>query len=196
MNIRRSFAAKRLLPALAAAAVAASCAAAIADEHRLALTSATFASGATLPGVTAYDGCASDAANRSPALAWSGAPERTQGYAVTLFDPDAPTGHGFYHWLLFDVPASVTHLDAGAVDPTSHAAVRGAVMGRVDFGFSHYGGPCPPKGDKPHHYVFTVYALDVARLAGADDATTGEKFADVVAPHVLAKATLTGRFGR
>jgi Raf kinase inhibitor-like YbhB/YbcL family protein len=200
MSIQRSFALHRHVPAaLAITLIALLRWPAAADPPQpppFEVQSTAFREGASLPASTAYDGCVDGAANRSPALTWTGAPAGTKSFALSLFDPDAPTGSGFYHWLLFDIPPSVSHLDPGAGDPSSSAAVPGAVSGRVDFGFSHYGGPCPPRGDTPHHYIFSVYALDVERLSGAGTTTTGGAFEDALRGHVLAKATLTGRFGR
>jgi hypothetical protein len=197
MNIGWSFALRRLVPAALATFLGlygqgwASPAGAA-----MSIASGAFSAGGTIPSVAAYTGCAADAANRSPELTWKGAPAGAKSFALALFDPDAPTGHGFVHWVLFDIPSSVTHLADNAGDPGSHADVPGAVFGRVDFGFSHYGGPCPPKGDKPHHYIFTLYALDVAKVAGADARTTAPQLEHAIDGHVLEKASLVGRFGR
>jgi Raf kinase inhibitor-like YbhB/YbcL family protein len=181
--------------ALILATVSSGAAAAFGAEH-LSVTSPAFSGGATIPNVAAYRGCASGAENRSPELAWRGAPAGTKSFAVTLFDPDAPTGHGFWHWVMFDIPPDVHRVADGAGDPHAAAAVRGAVFGRTDFGTSAYGGPCPPPGNKPHHYVFTVRALDIAVVPGAKAATTGPELLGAVAGHVLAEGTLIGRFGR
>jgi hypothetical protein len=199
MRICWSFALHRLLPALSAAAlISVLPAAAPADGTAppFVLTSTTFAPGATLPAFTASNGCADDAENRSPALAWSGAPAGTKSFALSIYDTDAPGGHGFWHWLMFDIPATTAHLAEGAGNPGTPAAVAGAVMGRNDFGTSSYGGPCPPGRDAPHHYIFTLYALDVAQLPGASTETMGPEVEDLLKGHVLAKATVVGRFWR
>ncbi len=197
MNMQRSFALRRLVPAALATFVGL-CGQgwAGAADGGMTVESSAFTAGGTIPAVAAYTGCVADAANRSPALTWKGAPSGAKSFALTLFDPDAPTGHGFVHWVLFDIPSAVTQLADNAGDPASHAAVAGAVSGHVDFGFSHYGGPCPPKGDKPHHYVFTVYALDVTKVAGAGADTTGPQLEAAIKDHTLAKGSLVGRFGR
>jgi Raf kinase inhibitor-like YbhB/YbcL family protein len=195
MNIGRSFALGRLVPAGFALALAFGGSAGEATAG-LSVTTTAFSPGATIPGWAAYTGCVKSAANRSPDLTWKGAPAQTKSFALTLFDSDAPTGHGFFHWVLFNMPAAVTRLAVDAGNPMSHAAVAGAIAGRSDFGFSHYGGPCPPKGDKPHRYLFTVYALDVPNLAGADANTTGAQFERATAGHVLAKGSVTGIFSR
>ena len=136
----------------------------------------------------AFDGCGGE--NRSPQLAWSGAPPETGSYAVTCFDPDAPTGSGFWHWLLFNVPASVTSL------PASEPSPSGSTSGRNDYGQGGYGGPCPPPGDGPHRYIFTVYALDVPRIEGIDAGVGGAALVFNMRGHVLAQGSITGRYGR
>ena len=121
--------------------------------------------------------------NVSPQLSWSGFPEDTRGFVVTCFDPDAPTGSGFWHWVLVNVPASVTELPRGADLP------EGAFCVRNDYGQATYGGAAPPPGDRPHRYVFAVHALDVERLdvpAEASPAFVGFNLAF----HTLARATL------
>lgn len=103
--------------------------------------------------------------NVSPALAWSGAPEGTRSYAVTCFDPDAPTGSGWWHWVVTDIPAEVTFLEEGAELP------HGARTWANDYGYGDWGGPWPPPGPA-HHYVFTVFAVGVDRLDVPDEATS------------------------
>jgi len=107
--------------------------------------------------------------NISPALNWSNAPAGTKSFAVTAYDPDAPTGSGWWHWVMYNIPADATGLVAGAGNGRN--APRGSQEGRTDFGSKGYGGPCPPAGDKPHHYHFTVFALKVDKLDVPGDAT-------------------------
>jgi Raf kinase inhibitor-like YbhB/YbcL family protein len=197
MVILESFSMRRLVPAAAAAlALAGTTLSASGATNRVTVSSPAFKEGGTIPKRAVYVGCVAGATNRSPALEWHGAPRATKSFALILFDPDAPTGHGFYHWLLFDIPPSVTALADGAGDPSSSAAVPGAVYGRSDFGSSKYGGPCPPRGDKPHHYLFTISALDVAKVKGVTGATMGPELEAALRGHVIAHGTLTGRFGR
>lgn len=133
--------------------------------------------------------------NISPALAWSGAPEGTQSFALLVHDPDAPTGGaGWWHWLVVNIPATATGLakDAGRADGSNLPA--GAAHVDTDFGGPGWGGPCPPAGDKPHRYNFTLYALKTERLdtSGARASLAGY----MVNGNAIGKASLTGKFGR
>ncbi len=133
--------------------------------------------------------------NISPALAWSGAPADTKSFALLCHDPDAPTGGaGWWHWLVLNIPASVSALakNAGAADGASLPA--GAVQVNTDFGGPGWGGPCPPVGDKPHRYVFTLYALKVDKLDASGG--TASLAGYMVNGNALAKARLVGKFGR
>ncbi|KAF1027484.1 MAG: hypothetical protein GAK37_02426 [Pseudomonas sp.] len=134
-------------------------------------------------------GCTGE--NISPALAWSNAPAGTKSFAITVYDPDAPTGSGWWHWTLVNLPASVNSLprNAGAHLPA------GAVQGRTDYGSAGYGGACPPKGDAPHRYQFTVWALKVDALP-VDNQSSGAMVGYMLNANSLAKATLTTLYGR
>lgn len=156
----------------------------------LQVTSRTFTDGAKLQSEQVFQMCGGK--NVSPQLSWSGAPQGTKSYAITCFDPDAPTGSGYWHWLVFNIPSSVTSLDAGAGQSDSPA---GGESGYSDFGMNSYGGPCPPKGHGDHRYIFTVYALDVDRIPGASNKTTGATLVFSMRGHVLASGSITGLFG-
>ena len=111
-----------------------------------------------------------------------------------MFDPDAPTGSGFWHWAIFNIPADATGLAKGAGDPKGDAAPKGAIQVHNDFSIAGYGGPCPPKGDKPHHYHITVYAVDTDKL-DADENASPAVIGFNLHFHTLAKAELTGLWG-
>jgi len=160
----------------------------------LTITSNTFTNGGTLPMSTVFKGFGCTGGNRSPHLAWRGAPSGTQSFALIMHDPDAPTGTGWYHWVLFDIPSSVHELKEGAGSPGSPDLPAGAVLGLTDFGSSGYGGPCPPTGDKPHHYRITIYAL--SSKIGMGQATTGAAVRFLIRGNTLAEGTITGLYGR
>jgi len=142
-----------------------------------------------------FDGFGMTGGNISPSLSWSGFPAETKSFAVTCFDPDAPTGSGFWHWVVFNIPPDVTSLPKGAGDPKGPAAPKGAVESRTDFGVPGYGGPCPPKGDAPHHYHFTIFAVDTPKLDG-DENNSAAFVGFQLHFHTLAKAELVGVWGQ
>lgn len=155
------------------------------------LTSTNFANGGMLSLAQVNSRCGGE--NRSPALSWTGAPPETKGFAITLFDPDANRGSGFWHWLAFDIAANTGSLPEGAAAGTGLPA--GAMQANNDFGTAGFGGACPPPGSGPHHYEFTLYALDTSKAPFGAEAKT----ADAVAwfkSHTLATATLTGLYRR
>ena len=133
--------------------------------------------------------------NISPALAWSDAPAGTKSFAVTIYDPDAPTGSGWWHWVVYNIPATTTSLPAGAGDPTKHLLPAGAAHGMTDFGTTAYGGPCPPKGDKPHRYQITVFALKVDKIQ-VSPGSSGAMVGYNLRANALAKAEITPVFKR
>jgi Raf kinase inhibitor-like YbhB/YbcL family protein len=162
------------------------------------VTSASFNDGDYLPmdHVLSADfgvGCAGG--NASPELAWSGAPEGTKSFAVTLFDPDAPTGSGFWHWVVVNIPADVGELAPDAGNPKASKLPPGARQVRTDFGAPGYGGPCPPAGDHPHRYLFTVFAVGVDQLPVTPD-TTAAAVGFMLHLNTLAKAELMGLYRR
>ena len=159
------------------------------------VTSPHFKEGATLAADQVFDGFGCSGKNLSPELMWSGAPEGTQSYAVTMYDPDAPTGSGWWHWLVFNLPKTSTHLDLGAGNGKKPVLPRGAVQSVTDFGTSGYGGPCPPAGDKPHRYILKVWALKVAALPLKRE-SSGAMLGFYLKQNSLAEATITAKFGR
>ena len=121
--------------------------------------------------VTNFPGFGCNGGNVSPELTWSGAPAGTKSFAVTMYDRDAPTGSGFWHWVVFNIPATVHELPKNAGDAKANLMPPGAVQSRTDFGVPGYNGPCPPAGDKPHRYHITVFAVDVDHI-DADQSTS------------------------
>lgn len=159
------------------------------------VTTPDFANGGTIPLAQVFSGGGCTGQNRSPALSWSGAPAGTESFAITMYDPDAPTGSGWWHWTVFNIPASVHSLAENAGAAGSRLLPAGAGEGRTDFGFSHYGGPCPPQGDPPHHYEITVYAVKTARLP-LDRTSSGAHVGFVLHFNTLATARVVGLYGR
>lgn len=184
-------------PTLATLALllAASLAPALARAADFTVTSPDMADGQTMADVQVFSGFGCSGGNTSPALSWSGAPEATRGYAVTLYDPDAPTGSGWWHWVVFNLPADITALPAGAGSAEGSGLPDGAVQSRTDFGAPGYGGPCPPEGDAPHRYRLTVHALDVEALP-LDREASGAMVGFMLNAHALDTATLTGLYAR
>jgi Raf kinase inhibitor-like YbhB/YbcL family protein len=173
------------------AALAAASVPAFAAEFTLSSTDVK--SGSPMATAQVFTGCKGQ--NVSPALSWSGEPAGTQSFAITMYDPDAPTGSGWWHWTVFNIPADVHGLPAGAGGEGSKDLPAGAVQGRTDFGFSHYGGPCPPAGDHAHHYEITVYAVKAAKLP-LDDTASGATVGFNLHFNTLATAKIVGRYGR
>ena len=143
------------------------------------VTSTGFTDGGALP-----DAQVQARGNRSPQVSWSGAPEGTKSFAITCYDPDAPTGSGFWHWTVANIPAEVTELPTGGPVPT------GAVEGRTDFGEPGFGGAAPPPGHGPHRYIFTVFAVDTEALEVTPE-NSGAVFGFNLHFHTLAKASIT-----
>ena len=142
-----------------------------------------------------YKGFGCEGGNVSPSLLWKNAPAGTKSFAITVYDPDAPTGSGWWHWVMFNIPADVNSLRAGAGNSDRSQAPKGAVQSRTDFGTPGYGGPCPPQGDKPHRYIFTVYALKVDKI-DADESSSGALVGFMLNANKLGKASFTATYGR
>lgn len=159
------------------------------------LTSPDIADGSTIAQSFEFDGFGCSGRNQSPVLRWSGAPEGTKGFAVNVYDPDAPTGSGFWHWYVIDLPVSVSELPANAGAKGGAHLPAGARQIRNDYGQYAWGGMCPPPGDKPHRYIFTVHALSVERIDVPDDAPAALA-GFMVNAHTLAKASFTATYGR
>ncbi len=139
-----------------------------------------------------FNGFGCDGPNLSPALAWQNAPAGTKSFAITVYDPDAPTGSGFWHWLVVDIPASVTSLAQGAGNGDLPAGSRSFTN---DYGIKEFGGACPPQGHGMHRYQFTVWALPEASLVVPDGASAAV-VGFMLNATALAKATLTATYAR
>jgi len=170
-------------------------AATIAQANAFILSSPTIAPDAMLADEQVYNGFGCSGKNRSPALKWTAGPSGTKSYAITVYDPDAPTGSGWWHWVVYNIPANVTELAPGAGDAGGQRLPAGALQGRTDFGTYDFGGACPPQGDKPHRYIFTVYALKVDKLDVPTDASAA-LIGFMINGNSLGKASFTAMYGR
>lgn len=159
------------------------------------LSSPTIKSGAKLGNEQVFNGFGCSGGNVSPALKWSGAPQGTQSFAVTVYDPDAPTGSGWWHWVVYNLPADISELPAHAGDADGKLLPAGTVQGRTDFGAAGFGGACPPVGDKPHRYIFTVHALKVPKIEVPADASAA-LVGFMINANRLGKASFTATYGR
>lgn len=176
-----------------AAVLAAAPLLALAAGSQLMLQSPDMTPGGTIALDHVYDESGCHGGNISPALLWSHPPAGTRSFAVLMLDPDAPGG-GWWHWAVFDIPASVTSLRAGAGDPARHLLPAGAIEVRNDFGSSGYGGPCPPPGP-PHHYRLMLYALRLAKLGLGANASAAQVAARARA-NALGATEIVGIYGR
>lgn len=164
-------------------------------QTRLRLASTDIRSGARIANPYAFNAMGCTGKNVSPELHWDGAPAKTKSFALTMYDPDAPTGSGWWHWVVYNIPAGSAGFATGAGEAGKNLLPAGSTVGNGDAGMAAYQGPCPAKGDKPHHYVFSLYALDTDRLdvpAGASAAYVGYN----IHMHQLARTTLTAIYSR
>lgn len=135
---------------------------AAADAQTFTLKSKDLGGQATMKNVLNGFGCSGD--NLSPQLYWENAPAGTKSFGLTIYDQDAPTGSGWWHWIMFDIDKQVTSLPAGAGNTDMRQAPPAAIQSKTDFGKPGYGGPCPPAGKGAHRYIITVYALKTEKL--------------------------------
>jgi Raf kinase inhibitor-like YbhB/YbcL family protein len=160
------------------------------------LQSADIAAGQAIAQTFAFNGFGCTGQNLSPALSWSNAPAETKSFAVMVHDPDAVTGGaGFWHWVVVNLPAETTGLARGVGTADGRALPESARQIASDFGVPGWGGPCPPVGDKPHRYTFTVYALKVQKLDLPSTATASLS-GFMVNANAIGKASFTSTYGR
>lgn len=138
-------------------------------------------------------GCVGE--NKSPQLSWENAPKETKSFAVTMYDPDAPTGSGWWHWVLFDIPAEIDEIVSGAGDEQLDLLPKGVVQSITDYGAIGYGGPCPPEDHGLHQYIITVYALKTEKL-GINKDTNPAIVGYYLWNNTLAKASIVTYYKR
>jgi len=142
-----------------------------------------------------FNGFGCTGKNESPQLSWANVPEGTKSFAITMYDPDAPTGSGWWHWLAFDIPANVNELAANAGNPALGKMPKGAIQSITDYGAKGFGGPCPPPGHGLHRYVITVYALKTDKL-GLDENTNPAVVGYYLWNNTIAKASMVAYYQR
>ena len=138
-------------------------------------------------------GCTGE--NVSPQLSWENAPDGTKSFAITMYDPDAPTGSGWWHWVVFDIPVSANELVSGAGNTELNLTAEGVIQSITDYGANGYGGPCPPEGHGLHQYIITVYALKTDKL-GLNKSTNPAVVGYYLWNNTLAKASIVTYYQR
>ncbi|HXT97005.1 MAG TPA: YbhB/YbcL family Raf kinase inhibitor-like protein [Polyangia bacterium] len=156
------------------------------------MTSSAFKNNAAIPEKYSFNAMGCTGQNVSPPLEWKNPPAGTKSFALMVHDPDAPTGSGWWHWVVYNIPADATSLPEGA---TAATLPKGAVEGNTDFGKPGWGGPCPPPGSGKHHYQFMLYALKVDKIEVPPGATAAMVGFNAKA-NAIATAKLTGLFSR
>jgi len=162
------------------------------------LTSAQIQNGGTIQNAQVFNSLGCTGGNTSPSLTWTAGPAGTQSYVVQVYDPDAPTGSGFWHWTIFDIPATKTSIALGEGNGGG-GLPGGGTQAVNDYGGTGYGGPCPPAGAAPHHYQFTVYAVKVTTLTSAapvSGSSTGALVGFATRANAIAQASFTATYGR
>ncbi len=142
-----------------------------------------------------FNGFGCTGKNESPQLSWKNAPEGTKSFAITMYDPDAPTGSGWWHWVVFDIPSNTTELVSNAGDLKLNLTPEGTIQSITDYGINGYGGPCPPVGHGIHQYIITVYALKTAKL-GLNKSTNPAVVGFYLWNNTLAKASIVTYYKR
>ena len=168
-----------------------SAAVSFADDFKL--TSPQFKYGETLPVKVVFNSFGCKGENLSPELRWGTPPAGTKSLALTVYDPDAPTGSGWWHWTVINIPVTNRKLSLG--ETFQGESFKGVIQARTDYGKPGYGGPCPPEGDKPHRYWFTLFAIKDAKL-NLDADASGAMVGYTLNSKMITKATLLGLYSR
>jgi hypothetical protein len=165
------------------------------NSYAFSISSSNIKSGDTISDKHSFNGFGCNGENISPQIGWKNPPKDTKSFAILVYDPDAPTGSGWWHWVLVNIPVTYSELPPNFGNQDQFALKDGIIQVRNDYGFHKYGGPCPPQGDKPHRYVFTIHALKVDKIdleAGATSALAGF----MVNQNTIAKVGFEGFYGR
>jgi len=160
------------------------------------ITSSAFKNNAAIPEKYSFNAMGCTGQNVSPPLEWKNPPAGTKSFALMVHDPDAPTGSGWWHWVVYNIPADATSLPEGAGDAAGAALPKGAIQGNTDFGKPGWGGPCPPPGSGKHHYNFMLYPLKVDKIDAPPGASAAMIGFNASANAVGKPAKLTGLFSR
>lgn len=140
-----------------------------------------------------FNGYGCDGKNISPLLKWANPPKKTKSFAITIYDPDAPTGSGWWHWIVYNIPKGIRQIKSGA--SKLKLLPKGSVEGLNDYKTKNFGGACPPKEDKAHRYITTIYALDIAKL-NIDKNANPALIGYILNSHSIQKSSIVGYFGR
>ena len=159
---------------------------------KIELTSTDITDGGVLKTAQVFNGFGCTGENISPQLSWTGVPENTKSLAITIYDPDAPTGSGWWHWLAFNIPTTAESIASGA---SLKSMPDGTIESRTDYGAAGFGGACPPVGDKPHRYIVTLYALNTDKL-DLDANATAAMVGFSLNATMIEKTSITATFGR
>ncbi len=161
----------------------------------LRLSSEDIVQGQFMPKAQEFNGFGCSGGDLSPHLKWSDAPKGTKSFAITAYDPDAPTGSGWWHWQVVNIPATVTEIPTGAGATTSNIAPKGSMQIQNDFGSYGFGGACPPEGHGVHHYRFTIHALSVEKLELPESAS-GALAGYMINAHTIESSTIESLYKR
>jgi len=163
------------------------------SQNTFTLSSNTLGGEATI--TEEFNGFGCTGKNQSPQLSWKNVPKGTKSFAITLYDPDAPTGSGWWHWLAFDIPLNIDELVVNAGNPKLNLMPKGTIQSTTDYGKKGYGGPCPPEGHGLHQYIITVYALKTKNL-GLDENANPARVAYYLWNNTIAKASIVSYYQR